>query len=153
MLSSIEYDLEDYTVITDSEWYSEYKGDYRMVKFSTGVYGLQKLMTVNPLDINDKEYVTVLVSPVEDKTLDNGLRFPNGELMINEMFTAIKEANNSYNGSYWQLNLFLQDKNSVDKFIEIITFEEGNTLLEQLDTLFEAQREVNDYYFRNYPSC
>jgi hypothetical protein len=153
MLNNIEYDSEDYIVL-DEEFFSEYKGDYRIVKFRTGFYALQKLMKSDSLNnhYND-EYVTVLVSPIQDKMVNDDLCLLSGNMIINEMFNSIKEADNSYKGSHWQLNLYLADKEGVDKFTEIITHEDGDTLVEQLNILYEYQREVNDYFLRYYPSC
>lgn len=144
MMTVLEYEKDKYHILKE-ESFSDYTGSFRIIQYDTGVYALQKLV--------NESWVTVLISPILDDN-DADSMFSSivyyGRMNVEEMFKYIGEADRSFNGDYWELQLFLSEWGD-ENFTEIITRGDGETLLGQIKELFDLEKEQRLVYMENYP--
>lgn len=139
---------EEYTVIKEYDL-SEYSGKYRMVLYSSGYYGIQKFI--------NQEWEVILVSPIKNKLVFSEdskflvLNIDKGYLIVNDILNCIEEADNSFNGKYWQLNLYLSEGGE-ETFTEIITHGDGEELLGQIKELYEWEKKEMELYYDSFPT-
>ena len=136
---------------------SNYTGDYRIIQYEdSGYYAIQKLFKKDSIynESDEDKWITILISPIKDKSYDDsdsimiGLYL--GSMIVNEVMSDIVEADNSFNGDYWTLKLYLSEDGE-ENFTEIITHGEGETLLEQIDELYQLEKEQRIIYLEEYP--
>ena len=138
MSEKIEFDKYKYTVI-DCYEFSDYKGCYRSILYDTGYYAIQYAPSIDEL------WTTILICPYSESTGEINW---DGELIINSIIQSIEEADDSFNGDNWNLNLQLDND---EVFTEVITKGEGETLLEQMFELVVLVEEYNEDYMKYYP--
>lgn len=146
MLSEI---IDDNFKVLREEFLSNYTGDYRVIQYDNGFYALQQLFNGGLVDASDSdEWRTILISPFLDED-DNSSFFGRykGKIIIDEIMDNIKEADNSFNGNYWMLNLYLSEMGE-EHFMEVITKGEGETLLKQLYELSSLEIDTHEEYIK-----
>lgn len=140
---SLEIDgIDDKFNIIDTFELSDYTGWYRIIQFSNGYYGIQRIF--------DNVWYTVLICPFLDNEIVSGASDYDGRMLVEEFMNNIVEADNSFNGNLWELKLYLSEEGDKN-FTEIITYGEGNTLLEQVSELYELEKEQRVSFLKWYP--
>ena len=143
IMNTIEFDEEQF-VISKEKDYGDPVGEFRVIRYDTGYYALQK-------KIADSVYETLVIAPQLDTPLDNGYdwKFSQGNLTMNLLLKHLENSSKLHNNELMELHLNLNtnlDEDVSEEIIEIIKSEDGRRVADKLIESIMLQ----DSYFTEY---
>lgn len=147
----IEYDESDFTVTSKEKDYGDQVGKFRIIRYSTGYYALQR-WNVNDFNQEDPSpfaWETMCIAPQLDTPLETGYdwKFSQGRLTMRSLLRHLENSSKLQNNELMELHIKLND--SLDdevssQIVKIITTETGKSIE---DRIFESIRLQEDKFF------
>ena len=154
MRNLIEYSDDDFAVVKEKD-YGEPAGKYRMIRYDTGYYALQRCIL---LDLNDDadevdfRWDTVCIAPQHDDPLTPGRiwNLCDGKLIIESILIALEDSSKLHNNELMELHLTLNpgiNEEVSEKIVKIIKTSEGDEIYDNIMESIRLQDEwVHEYY-------
>lgn len=152
MNNIIEYSNEDFSIIKTKD-YGDYVGEYRMIRYDTGYYALQRCNIIdNEEGIEVYAWETVCIAPQHDDPLTPG-RVWNlclGKLTIESLLQTLEDSSKLHNNELMELHLNLNpsmDEEVSEKVVKLIKTSEGDKIYDSIIESIRLQDEwVQEYY-------
>ncbi|MBQ2653366.1 MAG: hypothetical protein IJF83_07415 [Methanobrevibacter sp.] len=148
-MNTIEFDDEHFVVSKEKD-YGDPVGEFRVIRYDTGYYALQKKI-IGISDSNDLEWETLVIAPQLDTPLDNGYdwKFSQGNLTMNMLLQHLENSSKLHNNELMELHLNLNtnlDEDVSEEIIEIIKSHDGKRVA---DKIIESVM-LQDSYFKEH---
>lgn len=154
IMATIEFDDNDFTVVGHEYDYGDPVGEYRIIRYSTGYYGLQRL-TIN-MDLEDENpfiWETMCICPELESVLNKeyNWKLSNGKLIMEDILHHIDNSSKLYNNELMEVHLQLnysEDEELNEELIEVMKTEDGKKLLDRVS----QSMEIYETYYTDYLS-
>lgn len=146
----ISYNPEEYTVTSKEKDFGDPVGEYRIIRYNTGYYALQRhnvdMVSDNPGGLI---WETLCIAPQLDTPLDNGYdwKFSQGRLTMKSFLGFLEDAAKLHNNEYMELHLNLNrtlDDKVHDEIVNIIKSDDGKLIADKIRESIQLQ----DEYFK-----
>lgn len=163
MSNLIEYVPEEFSVIKEKD-YGDPVGKYRMIRYDTGYYALQRCTIIDNINDEDDEAMdvyawdTVCIAPQYDNPLTPGRiwNLCQGKLSIESLLIALEDSGKLHNNELMELHLNLNpnmDEEVSDEIVKLIKTSEGDDIYDNIIESIRLQDEyVQEYYSKQSQS-
>lgn len=146
---NIDYDESDFVVDGTVKDFGEEIGKYRMIRYSTGFYALQRSNYSE--DEDDEKWETVVISPYLDSVFneDYDWHFSQGRLTMKSLIAVLEDSYRLQNNELMELRLSLNpgmNDDTKDEIVKVIKTESGKSIE---DKIMESIK-IQDESFQNY---
>ena len=148
-MNTIEFDHEHFVVSKEKD-YGDPVGEFRVIRYDTGYYALQKKI-IGVSDSSDWDWETIVIAPQLDTPLDNEYdwKFSQGNLTMNMLLQHLDNSSKLPNNELMELHLNLNtnlDEDVSEEIIEIIKSHDGKRVA---DKIIESVM-LQDSYFKEH---
>lgn len=148
-MNTIEFDDEHFVVSKEKD-YGDHVGEFRVIRYDTGYYALQKKI-IGLSDSSDLDWETIVIAPQLDTPLDNEYdwKFSQGNLTMNMLLQHLDNSSKLHNNELMELHLNLNtnlDEDVSEEIIEIIKSHDGKRVA---DKIIESVI-LQDSYFKEH---
>lgn len=148
-MNTIEFDDEHFVVSKEKD-YGDPVGEFRVIRYDTGYYALQKKI-IGLSDSSDLDWETIVIAPQLDTPLDNEYdwKFSQGNLTMNMLLQHLDNSSKLHNNELMELHLNLNtnlDEDVSEEIIEIIKSHDGKRVA---DKIIESVM-LQDSYFKEH---
>jgi len=148
-MNTIEFDDEHFVVSKEKD-YGDPVGEFRVIRYDTGYYALQKKI-IGLSDSSDLDWETIVIAPQLDTPLDNEYdwKFSQGNLTMNMLLQHLDNSSKLHNNELMELHLNLNtnlDEEVSEEIIEIIKSHDGKRVA---DKIIESVM-LQDSYFKEH---
>lgn len=148
-MTTIEFDDEHFVVSKEKD-YGDPVGEFRVIRYDTGYYALQKKI-IGLSDSSDLDWETIVIAPQLDTPLDNEYdwKFSQGNLTMNMLLQHLDNSSKLHNNELMELHLNLNtnlDEDVSEEIIEIIKSHDGKRVA---DKIIESVM-LQDSYFKEH---
>ena len=153
-MTTIDFDDNDFTVVGHEYDYGDPVGEYRIIRYSTGYYGLQRL-TIN-MDLEDENpfiWETMCICPELESVLNKeyNWKLSHGKLIMEDILHHIDNSSKLYNNELMEVHLQLnysEDEELNEELIEVMKTEDGKKLLDRVS----ESMDIYETYYADYLS-
>ena len=154
MSNLIEYSDDDFAVVKEKD-YGDPVGRYRMIRYDTGYYALQRCILIDLNDDTDEvdfRWDTVCIAPQHDDPLTQGRiwNLCEGKLTIESILIALEDSSKLHNNELMELHLNINpnmDEEVSEKIVKLIKTSDGDNIYDNIIESIHLQDEyIQDYY-------
>lgn len=152
---NIEYNPAEFSVIKEED-YGGAVGKFRMIRYDTGYYALQRY-NINDFDMdNDSAFAweTMVITPHIDDPLsqDRVWNLCQGKLTIESLLVVLEDSSKLHNNELMELHLNLNPNMNdevSDEIVKLIKTSEGDAIYESIIESIRLQDEYVKEYYEN----
>ena len=152
---NIEYNPAEFSVIKEED-YGGSVGKFRMIRYDTGYYALQRY-NINDFDMdNDSAFAweTMVITPHIDDPLsqDRVWNLCQGKLTIESLLVVLEDSSKLHNNELMELHLNLNPNMNdevSDEIVKLIKTSEGDAIYESIIESIRLQDEYVKEYYEN----
>ena len=143
-MSEIVFDENDFIVDGNEHDFGDEIGKYRIIRYNTGYYGLQKY--IDEVD----EWNTLFISPEIDRPLDVGYdwTFSPGRLIMKTCISCLEDARKLHDNELMELHLHLNyDSDEYKELLTDIESCDADKITGRINELLDLQeKKIEEYY-------
>lgn len=145
---TIDYNENEFTVDGNVKDFGEEIGKYRVIRYNTGYYALQRS---NYQEDDNEAWETVVISPYLDNVFntDYNWAFSQGRLTMKSLLTVLEDSYKLQNNELMELHLSLNpnmEDDTKEKIVHVIKTETGKSIEEKVLKSLKIQDESFQEY-------